>query len=200
MSDKYDPVAEAGMESFPASDPPSFTATNGTGSRNPDAFDGSLTSDLRSLFREVDLSSLPHVGQVHLALLEAQDFLGSAVRRWAEDRTGTDGHEVVGRLLSLRVELNDHRLHMAAEGSLFDSVSFEGPWLLSELKHLFDHHDRLDAAINRASAAYESEAEPEIASAGVFHSLRSIEASLATLLSVEHSLLMAQFCEPPAHD
>jgi len=200
MSDNYDPVTEAGMESFPASDPPSFAATSGTGSRNPHAFGGSSTSGLGSVFREVDPSSLPHIGQVHFALLEAQEFLGSAMRLWAEDRAEADGHEVVGRLVSLRVDLNDHRLHMEAEGSLFDSVSFEGPWLLSELGHLFDHHDRLDAAIARASAVYEGEQEPEIASAGVFRSLRSIVASLATLLSVEHSLLMAQFCEPPAHD
>ena len=200
MTAPYDPVAEAGIESFPASDPPSFTSTSGTGSPNVRELDSTSDATVRSMFREVDLSALPHLGQVHFALLQAQEYLASATRRRASQPADTDGHAVVGRLVALRVELNEHREHMEAEGSLTTSVTEEGPWLLSELRHLYDHHERLDEAISLVSAAYERERRAEVATAKVFHALRSIEAQLATLLSVEHSLLMAQFCEPPARD
>jgi len=200
VSNNYDPVTEAGMESFPASDPPSFTATSGTGSRNPRKAMPEASREIRALFREVDLAALPPIGHTHLALLEAQQFVARAMEEWAAHRTDLDTSTVLGRLSTLRADLTEHRHSVAAEGSLSRLITFEGPWLLSELQHLFDHHDRLDAALEGASAEYESAVEPRAAGARLFRHLRGIGAALDTLLAVEHSLLMDQFCEPPAHD
>lgn len=200
MSDVYDPVMEAGLESFPASDPPAFTPVRSTGAKHSTVPGARSTSDLQSAFREVDLRLLPRTGQVHLTLLEAEAFLGLALREWAAGRGSAAGAEVAGCLVALRIHLNEHRTNIEAEGSLSNSVKSEAPWLISQLEHLLRHHDELGSAILFASAEYERTGDETRAAVRVHRRAKGITAALTTLLAVERTLLMAQFCEPQAQD
>lgn len=200
MSDVYDPVMEAGLESFPASDSPAFTPVRGTGGKHSTVPDARFTPDLQSAFREVDLRLLTRTGHVHLALLQAQEFLGLALREWAAGRGSAVGAEVAGCLAALRIHLNEHRANIEAEGSLSNSVKSEAPWLISQLQHLLRHHDELASAILLASAEYERTGDDTRAAVRVHRRAKGITAGLTTLLAVERSLLMAQFCEPQAQD
>lgn len=150
-------------------------------------------------FAEVDLEQLPETGQVHLALLDAGQFLEEALdgRRRVSD--GGSGHGVAHRLLGLREELGRHRANIATEG-LAEQVTRDDPWLLSHLDHLLQHHDQLDLAIARARDEFAGASDVSCATDRIHRRAKGILATLRTMLSVEHSLIMAQFCEPPARD
>lgn len=199
-SSVYDPVDEAGSDSFPASDPPAFTPVSGIGAKRPPLPDSGFAPSLEGVFREVDLSLLPPTGQVHLVLLEAEAFLSQALRDWAAGRASAEASEVVGRLATLRAYLDEHRANIEAEGSLSDSVKSDAPWLISHMHHLLRHHDELDRAIVLASAEFERTRDDTRAALRVQRRAKGIAAALSTLLGVEGWLLMAQFCEPPALD
>ncbi len=159
-----------------------------------------FTSDLQCEFREVDLRLIPRTGQVHLALREAEKSLRLALWEWAAVRSSVAGTELVGRLAALRIDLYEHRANIEAEGSLSDRVKSGNPWLISQLQHLLRHHDELDSAIFVASAEYERTTDDTRAAVRVHRRAKGIAAALTTLLAVERSLLMDQFCEPPALD
>jgi len=181
MSDAYDPVTEGGKHSR--------------------ALDATFASNWQGVFKEVDLDLIPRAGQVHLALLEAEEFVGLALRKWAAGRGDAAGsEELAGRLAALQIRLNEHRAGIEAEGSLSDSVKSEDPWLISQLQHLLRHHDKLGSAILLASAEYEIDPERIRAAARLYRRAKGMAAELTTLLSVERSLVMAQFCEPQAQD
>ena len=153
--------------------------------------DGSFTTGLEPLFKEVDLRRIPRTGRVHLALLQAEQSLWLAL--------GTGG-DIVLCLAEIRTHLREHRANVEAEGSLSDSVRSEDPWLLSHLNHLLHHHDELEKAILVADAEYARSGHDPDAGARVNRRARSIGVKLSTLLTVERSLLMNQFCEPQAQD
>lgn len=159
-----------------------------------------FTSDLQREFREVDLRLIPRTGQVHLALREAEESLRLALQEWAAVRSSAAGTELVGRLAALRIHLDEHRANIEAEGSLSDRVKSGNPWLISQLQHLLRHHDELGSAIFFASAEYERTTDDTRAAVRVHRRAKGITAALTTLLAVEGSLLMDQFCEPPALD
>ncbi|MCZ2109984.1 MAG: hypothetical protein LC118_10550 [Dehalococcoidia bacterium] len=192
-----DLVTEAGFESFPASDPPSFTATSGAGEPDRALRDADIAERWQTVFTEVDLEKLPEPGQVHLALLDASHLLEEALEGC--QRTEDDGEHVVNHLIGLREELGRHRANIRTQG-LTDEIATEGPWLLSHVEHLLQHHDKLDLEIARAHAEFRGEEDIRRATDRVCRRAKSILASLQTMLTVEHSLIMAQFCEPPAHD
>lgn len=196
----YDPVDEVGMDSFPASDPPSFTPVSGSGAKRPALPDAAFATSLKGVFKEVDLSQLPPTGQVHLVLLEAEAFLSHALREWAAGRASADAEQVVGRLATLRAYLSEHRANLEAEGSLSDSVKSEAPWLMSHLHRLLRHHDKLDRAITLASAECEEAGTDTLPAVRVQQHTKGVAAALMTLIAVERWLLMDQFCEPQALD
>ncbi len=196
----YDLVDEAGLDSFPASDPPSFTPVAGSGGKRPVLPEAAIATSLRGVFKEVDLRQLPPTGEVHLVLMDVEAFLSQSLRDWAEGRASADAEVVVGRLATLRAYLSEHRANIEAEGSLSDSVKAEAPWLLSHLHHLLRHHDELDHAIGLASAEFESIGDASRAALRVRRRAKTIAAALTTLLAVEGGLVMAQFCEPQALD
>ncbi len=200
MSNAYDPVTEAGFESFPASDSPAFTPISGMGGRHSSRFDATVASNWQRVFKEVDLNLIPRTGQVHLALLDAERFLGLALHEHAAGRDNPTGAEVAAHLAALRMRLAEHRSNIEAEGSLADSVKSQDPWLISQLQHLLRHHDQLGSAILFAGVEYESMGNDRRAAVRVHRRAKSIAAALTTLLDVERALLMAQFCEPQAQD
>lgn len=194
-----DPVAEAGYESFPASDPPAFTATRGAGEPDRALHDENIAERWQPLFTEVDLGKLPETGQVHLALLDASQLLEEALEQRRHGGGDGDGPHVADRLLGLRDELGRHRANIQTEG-LTEQVTTEEPWLLSHLQHLLQHHDQLDFAIAQARTEFDQEGDVRRAADRICRRARGILATLRTMLSVERSLIMAQFCEPPARD
>lgn len=196
----YDAVEEAGQDSFPASDPPSFTPVSGSGTRPRSFAAPGSSSAMKGVFREVDLDLLPPTGQVHLVLLEAEAFLAQALREWAAGGTDTEAEEVVGRLTSLRDYLSEHRANIAADGSLADSLKSDAPYLISHMHRLLRHHDELDRAIAVASTEFETTQNDTHSAKRLRGHARGIAASLTKLLGLERWLLMAQFCEPPALD
>ncbi len=197
MTMDRDPVAEAGYESFPASDPPAFTATRGAGEPDRALTDENIAERWQPLFTEVDLDKLPETGQVHLALLDASRRLEESMGGC--HRTADDGQHVAHHLIALREELARHRSNVQTQG-LSAEVVADGPWLLSHLEHLLQHHDQLDVAIARAHAEFRGERNARRATDRIHRQTKAILARLQTMLSVEHSLIMAQFCEPPARD
>lgn len=196
----YDPVDEIGRDSFPASDPPSFTPVSGSGAKRPALPDATFATSLEGVFKEVDLTQLPATGQVHLVLREAEAFLTQALREWAEGRASAEAAEVVDRLATLRAYLSEHRANIEEEGSLCDSVKSGTPYLISHMHHLLRHHDELDHAIGLASSEFESTEDAAGAALRVRRRAKTIAAALTTMLAVEGRLLMAQFCEPQALD
>jgi hypothetical protein len=196
----YDLVDEIGRDSFPASDPPSFTPVSGSGAKRPALPAAVFATSLEGVFKEVDLSQLPPTGQVHLVLLEAEAFLSQALREWAAGRASAEAAEVVDRLATLRAYLSEHRANIEAEGSLSDSVKSEAPWLMSHLHRLLRHHDRLDRAITLASAECEEAGAETPPAVRVQQHTKGVAAALMTLIAVERWLLMDQFCEPQALD
>lgn len=199
-SDVYDPVAEAGRDSFPASDPPSFSPMTAAGGKRSPLPDDDFAACVDGLFREVDPHLLPLPGQVHMVLVEAQAFLIDELEEWAAGRQDVSLAELVDRLSTLRAYLSEHRANIQAEGSLCDSVGTGTPYLLSHLGHLLQHHDALDTAIAAACAEFMETADENRAALRMQKHIRAISAELGTLLAVEAQLIRSQFTEPQALD
>jgi hypothetical protein len=198
MGELFDPVQEASIESFPASDPPAFTPVSGTGTTH--SWHDGFSSSVREMFREVDVEAVPLAGNQHLALLDAHEFLATALSHWAGGPRADAGPAVADRLGDLRSELREHRNTMERDGSPAEALRRAHPWLIAQSERLMRHHDVLEVAIAQACREYYRELDGERAAARIHRRLRAITASLGTLLSVERSLLTDQFSEPPALD
>lgn len=185
-----DCVEEAGMDSFPASDPPSFTPFGGS----------AVSPSLRTptWLRNVDRSRLPVSGTMHAFLLSAIEDLNSAQKISVEP-----AETLMDLLLTTSWVLKKHREAMLGDDDLGEDIESNSQWLLPRLGRIITRHEQLEELI--AEIVGKLEAWPPSGSEGLSWQIVSGELQIAAalltqVLMEEHFLEHAIFDPPPAHD
>ena len=185
-----DCVEQAGIDSFPASDPPSFTPMGGSATPPPLRAPAWLLN--------VDQSRLPMSGTLHLLLLNALEDISAATNI----ETGPPPR-LTGELEAIAAALRGHREVILGPENLREDIETSTQWLLSRFERLVAHHEQLEEVIDGILAKLEawppSGSEP-LSWQIVAGELRIAEALLTQVLMEEHFLEHAMFDSPPAHD
>jgi len=185
-----DRVEQAGMDSFPASDPPAFTPMGGLAAPHPSRAPAWLV--------HVDPSRLSVSGAMHLFLLNALEDITAA-----GDRSAGSPVPLMDDLLAISAALKGHREAMLGAADLREEVETSTQWLLPRLARLIRRHEQLEEFVDGILAKLDEwppSGSEQLSWQIVSGELRIAEALLSQVLMEEHFLEHAMFDSPPAHD